>query len=116
MHKLLDTGSVGLRGHALGAFDMHRVKSLRAMFGVETDRIHHRARVPHRIRHRLSVPDIGPNGLQERIIGPEQRPALIRVPRRNPHDIPARMQAVDNALVEEAVAPKTVMMRRPIRC
>src|SRR4051812_36428395 len=102
MDKLLDTGTVGLRGHALGAFDVHRVKSLCATFSVETDRIHHSVHVPHRIRHRLSVADIGSNVLEVPIIGPEQRPALVRVPRRNPHDTPAHMQAANNASAEEA--------------
>jgi hypothetical protein len=101
VHKLLGPDTVRFSGDALGAFHVHRVKGLCATFGIETDRIHRSMRVRQRIGHRLSVPDIGSNGSQSRIIGSEQRSALIRMSRRNPHNTPARMQGANNAPAEE---------------
>jgi hypothetical protein len=101
VHELLDSSSVRFHGHALGTFDVHQVKSLFAMFNIETDCIHHTTRASHRIGHRSSVANIGPNYLESGIIGTEQRPATIRVPRRDPHDASLLMQTANDAPAEE---------------
>jgi hypothetical protein len=106
VHKLLDSNTMRLSGDALGAFHVHRVNGLCATFSIETDRIHRSMRVGQRIGHRLSIADIGSDGSQSRIIGPEQRLALIRMSRRNPHNAPARMQAANNAPTEETGGAK----------
>src|SRR5438309_1881235 len=80
------------------------IRMMKFCFGKFTDAAHKRegiVRVLHRIGRRLSVPDIGLNGSEPWVIGPEQRPALIRVPRRNPHDRPLRMHAPNNTPAEE---------------
>ena len=97
MHKVLDPGTVRLHGDALGAFDVHHVKSLCSAFGIETDCVHHAVHARHRVGHRLCLPDIGANGLETRITGPEQRLSPIGVPRRNPHGIPSCMQRANDA-------------------
>jgi hypothetical protein len=116
VHELFNPSAVRLRGDALGAFDVHRLKSPRAMFDIETDRIHYTVRVRHRFGHSLSIADIGSDGFKMRVIAPEDSPALIGVPRCNSHDTPARVQAAYDAPAEETSAAKNSYYAWAHRC
>ena len=80
MNEPLDTGPARLHRHSLGRPDVNGMKSLRSVLDVKTDRIYNAVSAGKRIRDRSLVVNVGPYGLQLRIITTKQPVPLIRMP------------------------------------
>ena len=64
----------------MGTLDVQGMKSLRSVFDVKTDRIHHSVSASKRTHDRLFIVDIRFNRLKLRIIKSKQTSTPIRVP------------------------------------
>lgn|SRR5512143_896692 len=101
MDQPLDSGLECLSCQPLGTLDVQGMKSLRSVFDVKTDRIHHTVSASKRMRDRLFVMNIRFDRLKLRIIKSKQPVSAIRVPRCNPNRKPMLTEMSNDAAAEK---------------